>query len=214
MELTELKADVQDALGHLTDLAIRTREVLLKPYGGRPPDHWLGPPVDIGQGPLFDELPSLIGQVAVMGLPTRYLANVRRTVEAFTWILPEYAAGRFSAGTVKWWRGEVERIYSSAADALDAAGCWLDGLAEQSSTGGEAERKTPNLKLLEEHELLSTEQLAEVLGVIPEVAGRRRAHGHFGECIEIGRRMFVRSVEVERALGLSKDWKDNTTHSA
>ena len=41
-------------------------------------------------------------------------------------------------------------------------------------------KKRPNLKLLDEQEWLSTEDLAEVLGIGLAQAGRRRARGEFG----------------------------------
>jgi hypothetical protein len=203
MDLSELRQDIQDALDHLGSLLLRTRDALLAPYREWPETRPLGPPSDLGASQRSDEFPLLLQQVSSNDLPTRHLLNVQRTAEDFTSLVGDYARGRFSGQSFAWWRTTVEPLYGDATKALDAAHRWLENLAT-TDEAPTSSRRRPEFALLDTLEMLDTEQLARVLGVVPEVARRRRKQGEFGPTITSGRRKFVRAEGVRSALGLGR----------
>lgn len=205
--IATLADDIADLLDHLGALALRTRGALLSPYRAWPAERWLGAPVDLGPTKVEDALTPLRSRVAAAGLPARHLAAVARAEADLAGVFVRYHGGALHCLSVGEWRRHVEDAYSALADALDAASAWADQLAaanaDVSTRGGSGRR--PDLQLLDRTDVLFTEDLARVLGVVEEVARRRRARGEFGPVVRVGRRKVVRSDAVRAALARTAD---------
>jgi hypothetical protein len=145
----------------------------------------------------------MIETVVAAGLARRYLDELLAAKEGLGHLLILYEQGEFEGNTIASWRTGVEQAFERARAAADAAEEWVLGLADFPAKDASKGPRRPDLTLLDLYERLDTEQLAAVLGVVVEVARRRRARLEFGPVLKIGRRQYVLSANVKKALGLS-----------
>jgi len=195
----ELIKDVGFALHHRRACALGLRNALLTQYEGEEwtKDRLLGPPFDLGFEDRAESLGQCVDRVVSAGGSSRHLERVRHAGAEFDHLAVSYKGGLVAGSTVRTWRADVKRVHGKLVSALAAAEAWL------AAWGRVARSRPPELALLEQQELLGTEDLARVLGVGEEAAARRRRRGEFREGVGRGRRRFVKSSNVRKALGLS-----------
>lgn len=202
--LASLQADIAASLDYVRTVALRTREVMLDPCKPLKPADFVPPPANLGGSELPDQLPSLHGALLEAGQPTRHLAAVLQAQADLSAVFRQCEAGAFAGTTVGTFRAAVEKTYGLVAQAVDDADSWLTTWPAEAvvptAPSGPRKSQLPNLDLLDKQTVLSTEDLAEVLGVVVEVASRHMRQGDYGAVTKVGRRNYVRSEAVRAAL--------------
>jgi hypothetical protein len=173
---------------------------VLRFYKGWDPARVLGPPFNLGGTVRPDELADFRKALIEARQPSKYLAAVSRAAADLSAVFRQYESGDFAAMDVATFHATIEALYGELAARLDEANAWLGTLAPDAAPPAAGGPRRPNLELLDHDRLLTSEDLAKALGVVPEVARRRMRTGEFGPRTKCGRRKLVQARGVREAL--------------